>query len=72
MQMIGATNVHVSILDKLVRKNTGSIVFGSNSAPIVGQGSVFIFKDIVDPYNESKEIKKTIDEYKEKLKIKNS
>lgn len=64
MQMIGATNVHVSLLDKIVRRNTGSIVFGSNSAPIMGQGSTFIFKDIVDPYNESKEIKTTIDNYK--------
>lgn len=68
MQMIGATNVHVSILDKIVRRNTGSIVFGSNSAPLVGQGSVFIFKDIVDPYNESKEIKSAIDNFRTKSK----
>ena len=64
MQMIGATNVHVSLLDKIVKRNTGSIVFGSNSAPIMGQGSTFVFKDIVDPYNESKEIKSAVDEFK--------
>lgn len=61
MQMIGATNVRVSLLDKMVRRNTGSIVFGSNSAPMISQGSVFIFRDIVDPYKESKDIKTTID-----------
>lgn len=67
MQMIGATNVHVSLVDKIVKQNTGSIVFGSNSAPIMGQGSAFIFKDIVDPYNESKEIKSAVDHFKENL-----
>lgn len=61
MQMIGATNVHVSLLDKMVRRNTGSIVFGSNSAPMISQSSVFVFRDIVDPYKESKDIKATID-----------
>lgn len=68
MQMIGATNVHVSLLDKIVHHNTGSIVFGSNSAPIMGQGSTFIFRDIVDPYKESKEIKTAIDNYKSNFK----
>ena len=61
MQMIGATNVRVSLLDKMVCRNTGSIVFGSNSAPMISQGSVFIFRDIVDPYKESKDIKASID-----------
>lgn len=66
MQMIGATNVHVSLLDKIVHKNTGSIIFGSNSAPIVGKGSTFIFKDIVNPYEESKEIKTAVDNFRTK------
>ena len=68
MQMIGATDVRVSLLDKLVKHNTGSIIFGSNSAPMMGQGSTFIFKDIVAPYDESKEIKATIDNFKSKAK----
>lgn len=68
MQMIGATNVHVSLLDKIVRRNTGSIVFGSNSAPIMGQRSTFIFKDIVDPYKESKEIKTAVDNFRTEKK----
>ena len=69
--LIGATNVHVSLLDKIVHHNTGSIVFGSNSAPIMGQGSTFIFKDIIDPYKESKEIKTAIDNYKTSFKEQN-
>lgn len=68
MQMIGATDVRVSLLDKIVKRNTGSIIFGSNSAPMMGQGSTFIFKDILAPYDESKEIKATIDSFKAKAK----
>ncbi len=68
MQMIGAINVRVSLLDKIVKKDTGSINFGSNSAPIMGKASTFIFKDIVAPYNECKEIKNAVDNFKARAK----
>lgn len=64
MQMIGVTNVNVSLLDKIAGKNTGSITFASNAAPIGYQASMFVFEDIVDPYQESKEIKTAIDNCK--------
>ncbi len=68
MSMIGAQNVHVTLLDKIARRNTGSLVFGSNSSPITPQGGTFMLKDILDPYNESRFIKSVIDEYRENNK----
>ncbi len=61
MLMIGAIDAYVSLLDKIARHNTGRIIFGSNSAPLVGRNSAFVFRDIPDPYNETKTIKTTID-----------
>ena len=64
-KMIGAINVHVSLLDKIAHQNTGSIVFGSNSAPMINKSSAFLFRDILNPYDESKEIKTAIDNFQE-------
>ena len=66
MSMIGAIDVYVSLLDKILRKNTGSIRFGSTSSPMSGQGSVFMFANITNPYEAYKIIKSFIDEYKSK------
>lgn len=66
MSMIGAIDVYVSLLDKILRKNTGSIRFGSTSSPMSGQGSVFMFANITNPYESYKIIKSFIDEYKTK------
>lgn len=52
---IGASNVCVSLLDKMVGKNTGSIRFGSNSSPITN--SYYGFMNIENPYQVYKEIK---------------
>lgn len=52
---IGASNVCVSLLDKMVGKNTGSIRFGSNSSPITN--SYYGFLNIENPYQVYKEIK---------------
>lgn len=70
LAMVGAVNVSVSFLDKLVSKNTGTITFGSMASPIVSptsQGGVnpYRFANIVEPYKLYKDLKTVIDEYKE-------
>lgn len=55
IENIGASNVCVSLLDKMVGKNTGSIRFGSNSSPITN--SYYGFMNIENPYQVYKEIK---------------
>lgn len=64
MGMIGAVNVYVSFLDKILRKNTGSISFGSTSSPMVNYTSMFRFSNLTTPYEIYKEIKNEIDDYK--------
>lgn len=58
---VGMVDVRVDFLDKLVRKNTGTIVFGSASTPVVNQQNmVFAFHHIDNPYETYKEIKEII------------
>ncbi|NLN50204.1 MAG: PH domain-containing protein [Acholeplasmataceae bacterium] len=65
--MIGAVEIDVSVVDKMVGKNTGSITFGSMANPI-GTGkegrNVFSFANVENPYELYKEIKNHIDEIK--------
>ena len=69
MSMIGAIDVSVTLLDKLVHKNTGSISYGSMASPIAGQnGVIFKFNHIKAPYETYKEIKTVIDEFKNNKK----
>ena len=73
MGMIGAVNVYVSLLDKIVRKNTGSIMFGSTASPIgyaQSSGSVYRYKHIDAPYETCREIKSFIDNYKKQINTK--
>ena len=59
-----ATAVVVSLLDKLVRKRTGSIRFGSAASPMVSvfnsHSNQFIFQHIQKPYDVLREIKEHI------------
>lgn len=65
-KMIGAIEVRVDLLDKIVRKNTGTIKFGSQASPLSKQAApMFIFHGIHDPYNVYREIKKYIDSVKQ-------
>ena len=73
MSMIGAVNVYVSLIDKLVHKNTGSISFGSTASPIgynQSSAAAYKFSHIANPYETYKEIKSFIDEYKKHMKDK--
>jgi len=59
LKNIGASDVYVSLIDKMLRKNTGTIKFGSNSSPMNGgQGaSTYGFFHIEKPYEVYREIK---------------
>ena len=72
MAMIGAIDVNVSLLDKLLQKNTGNIIFGSMASPMLSGGkngtNVYKFSHIVAPYESYKEIKNVIEDFKESKK----
>ena len=60
--MIGAMNVRVDFLDKLVKPNTGTITFASPASPMIqngqaGGGSAYSFKHIENPYEVYKRVK---------------
>jgi len=65
LKAIDAVNVYVSFFDKLVKKNTGSLKFGSKASPIVNYGNGFSggyrFNHVEKPYELYKEIKERID-----------
>ena len=64
MKTVGAIDVYVSIFDKILRKNTGSLKFGSMSSPINGQANTFNFSHITCPYENYKKIKEYIENIK--------
>ena len=65
--MVGALTVNVSWVDKLLRKNTGSLAFGSMASPMTnGTVAKFNFSYIDNPYEVYKEIKELIDDSKAK------
>ena len=64
LKAIDAVNVYVSFFDKLVKKNTGSLKFGSKASPMISYGNVsggYRFTHIEKPYEIYKEIKEYID-----------
>lgn len=68
MSMIGAVNVSVSLLDKILKKNTGNISFGSTASPVVtSKASTYNFTHIIAPYETCKEVKSYIDAYKKEI-----
>lgn len=61
IKMIGAIDVEVGLLDKLIHQNTGSIRFGSMSSPINNQtGGGVVFASITNPYETYKKLKNTL------------
>lgn len=60
LKSIGAVDVNVSLLDKLLRVNTGTIKFGSMSAPINGN-LIYAFSHVTDPYATYKRLKEIIE-----------
>lgn len=70
MSMIGAVNVYVSPADKILKKDTGSITFGSTASPIAMDRNLtgYKFSNIQHPYELYREIKDEIDQFKNKNK----
>lgn len=72
MVNISTVTINVSLLDKFIKPNTGTIRFGSPSAPISGAGakggvlSGFAITAIEDAYVNYREIKEVIDNAKVK------
>ena len=56
---LGATDVYVSLLDKILSKNTGTLRFGNASSPM-GTNKMYCFSHVRDPYGLYKEIKQYI------------
>jgi len=65
LKAIDAVNVYVSFFDKLVKKDTGSLKFGSKASPIINYGNGFSggyrFNHVEKPYELYREIKERID-----------
>ncbi len=61
IKSIGATDVYVSLLDKILCKKTGSLKFGSNSSPILSKSSSYNFAHIKEPYAVYKVLKAHIE-----------
>lgn len=65
LTMVGALSVNVTMVDKLLRRNTGTISFGSMASPMTAQNaSKFNFAFVYDPYRVYKEVKGYIDQKK--------
>lgn len=63
LDKIGALNVRVDLVDKMLKKNTGTIRFGSMASPINQQSTPYYsFTDIEKPYEIYKIIKEDIDD----------
>ena len=64
---IGALTVNVNWLDKLLKKNTGTLSFGSMSSPMINTANYkFSFLYINNPYETYREVKAMMDENKTK------
>lgn len=63
LKSIGASDVYVSLLDKILCKNTGSIRFGSASSPMTNANS-YAFAHIKNPYELYKQIRALCSEAK--------
>ena len=60
--MIGGMNVKVDFLDKLVKPNTGTIIFASPASPVIQNGqnanaTGYMFRHIENPYDVYKRVK---------------
>lgn len=67
LKMIGAVDVNVSLMDKIVGKNTGTLRFGSMSSPMsvpAGSKSLYAFAYIQNPYEIYKKVKEAIEQSK--------
>ena len=63
ISMIGASTVHVSLIDKILKKDTGTLNFGSMASPMMNSNggiNSFTFSNVTKPYEIYQEIKNYI------------
>ena len=69
MRYVGALNVKVGFVDKVLKQETGTITFGSMSSPMATSKQVgYNFSHVEKPYELYKEMKQIVEEVKEKYK----
>ena len=69
MRYVGALNVKVGFVDKVLKQETGTITFGSMSSPMATSKAVgYNFSHVEKPYELYKEMKQIVEEVKEKYK----
>lgn len=62
---VGALTVNVNWIDKILKKNTGTLSFGSMASPMINTANYkFSFVYINNPYEVYREVKAIIDENK--------
>ena len=70
MRYVGALNVKVGFWDKVLKRETGTITFGSMSSPMASSKQIgYNFSHVEKPYELYKEMKEFVDDVKEKYKI---
>lgn len=69
MRYVGAINVKVGFWDKVLKRETGTISFGSMSSPMATSRAIgYNFSHIEKPYELYREMKEVIDQVKENYK----
>ena len=64
LSSVGAIDVSITVLDKLLRANTGTLRFGSITRPTVPNTGIYAFMHIKNPYETYRKIKDAIDNAK--------
>ena len=68
MRYVGAINVKVGFWDKVLKRETGTISFGSMSSPMATSKAIgYNFSHIEKPYELYREMKEIVDEVKRKV-----
>lgn len=64
LSSIGAIDVSITIFDKILRADTGTLRFGTIARPTVPNTGIYAFMHVKNPYETYRKIKDAIDEAK--------
>ena len=64
LSSVGAIDVSVTVVDKILRSDTGTLRFGSIASPTVPNTGIYAFMQIKNPYDAYRKIKDAIDNAK--------
>lgn len=68
LSSIGAIDVSITAVDKILKANTGTLRFGTIARPTVPNTGVYAFMHVKNPYDTYRKIKETIDRAKQATK----